>query len=119
LNQRDSDGPDTMSEAPRHFVAYHKVDERGPLLSDEDGGGRFETNKPSKPRKGDVLWCIEGEGSPKKFRLATRGMVARQTTDSDGTSILHYKAHRRHGAALVPEAVSVSGLVRLWPQCDS
>lgn len=60
--------------------------------------------KAAKPRKGDVLWCIEGEGSPKKYRLATRGVVTRLTKHSDGTSIVHYMGPVRF------ERIDVTGL---------
>jgi hypothetical protein len=108
-----------MSQVLKHFVAYHKVDERGALRSDKDGSGEFETNKAAKPRKGDVLWCIEGEGSPKKYRLATRGVVTRLTKHPDGTSIVHYmgpvrfeRIDRRWDEACAVTKCSVRDLLR-------
>jgi predicted restriction endonuclease len=77
--------------AERHFVAYHNVDERGTHLYSKNGRGSFETNKPALPRKGDVLWCFEGEGRPRRFRLVARGVVTRTTRQSDGSSLVHYQ----------------------------
>jgi hypothetical protein len=74
-----------------HFVAYHNVDQRGGHLNSKDGRGSFETNKTSLPRKGDVLWCFEGEGKPKRFHLVTRGIVTRTAKQSDGSALVHYR----------------------------
>jgi hypothetical protein len=77
--------------AERHFVAYHNVDERGAHLNSKDGRGLFETNKSALPRKGDVLWCFEGEGKPKRFRLVSRGVVTLMAKRSDGSTLVHYQ----------------------------
>jgi hypothetical protein len=83
-----------MAELPEsHFVAYHNVDERGSQLW-RGGSGAFETNKLSLPRKGDVLWCFEGEGRPKRFMLVKRGVVTRTTKRANGPSLVHYKTSR-------------------------
>jgi len=81
-----------MSEPfERHFVAYHNVEEQGHLLSRSENG-YFETNKPALPQKGDVLWCFEGEGRPKHFRLVARGIVTRTIRRTDLPSRVHFKA---------------------------
>jgi len=80
-----------MAQRPEtHFVAYHNVDERGSQLW-RGANGAFETNKSSLPRKGDVLWCFEGKGRPKRFTLVKRGIVTRISKPSDGPSLVHYK----------------------------
>lgn len=44
------------------------------------------------PRKGDVLWCFEGEGRPKIYRLVKRGVVSRSERSDEGPSLVHYRA---------------------------
>jgi HNH endonuclease len=81
-----------MSEpTERHFVAYHNVEEQGRLLSRSENG-YFETNKPALPQKGDVLWCFEGEGRPKHFRLVARGIVTRTARRANLPSRVHFRA---------------------------
>ncbi len=74
----------------QHFVAYHNVDERGQALH-RGRRGSFETNKPKLPQPGDVLWCFEGEGRPKEYRLVKRGVVSGSDKQFDGLSIVHYQ----------------------------
>jgi hypothetical protein len=90
-----------MAELPEtHFVAYHNIDERGSQLW-RGGNGAFETNKSSLPRKGDVLWCFEGEGRPKRFTLVKRGVVTQTTKPANGPSLVHYRTSRPIEAAEV------------------
>lgn len=74
----------------KHFVAYHNVDEQGAPLH-RGRRGWFETNKPKLPQKGDVLWCFEGEGRPKEYRLVKRGVVSRSKKQPDGPSVVLYQ----------------------------
>lgn len=74
----------------QHFVAYHNVDEQGAQLR-RGRRGSFETNKRKLPQKGDVLWCFEGEGRPKEYRLVKRGVVSRSDKESDGPSVIRYQ----------------------------
>ncbi|WP_315792541.1 HNH endonuclease [Bradyrhizobium sp. SZCCHNRI1002] len=85
-----------------HFVAYHNIDERGASL-DRGRRGSFETRKPTLPRKGDVLWCFEGEGRPRDYRLVKRGVVLRSDKSSGTPSEVRYVASD------IPDA-SVTGL---------
>jgi hypothetical protein len=78
----------------KHYVAYHSVDERGSHLNVRSGGGVFETNKSALPSKGDVLWCFEGEGKPKRYQLMMRGIVTRITRHDGEASLVYY-----HGPA--------------------
>lgn len=75
---------------PQNFVAYHNVDERGSPLH-RGRRGWFQTNRPTLPRKGDVLWCFEGEGRPKKYALVKRAVVAISERELDGTSVVRYQ----------------------------
>jgi hypothetical protein len=79
-----------MDTPETHFVAYHNIDERGSQLW-RGGSGTFETNKSSLPHRGDVLWCFEGHGRPRRFTLVNRGVVTRTTKPADGPSLVHYK----------------------------
>jgi hypothetical protein len=74
----------------QHFVAYHNVDEQGTPLH-RGLRGSFETNKPKLPQTGDVLWCFEGVGRPKEYRLVKRGVVSRSVKTSHGPSVIHYQ----------------------------
>lgn len=73
-------------QVQEHFVAYHNIDIQERPLS-RGRVGSFETNKPVLPEKGDVLWCFEGEGRPKKFRLVKRAIVSRSKKGRSGTVI--------------------------------
>ncbi len=88
-----------MSEPTNHFVAYHNVDQRGAHLYLKGGRGSFETNKPALPHKGDVLWCFEGEGKPKRFRLVSRGVVTRTAKQADGSALVHYQVPEQFEAS--------------------
>ena len=74
----------------QHFIAYHNVDQRGGPLS-RARSGHFETNKPALPQRDDVLWCFEGEGRPKEFRLVKRALVARSDRSSGGHAQVRYQ----------------------------
>jgi hypothetical protein len=92
-----------MAAPPKsHFVAYHNVDERGSRLWRGEGSGSFETSKPSLPRKGDVLWCFEGEGRPKTFTLVKRGIVTKITRNAKALSLVRY----RTSSAIEPAEVN-------------
>jgi hypothetical protein len=82
----------------QHFVAYHNVDQRGAPLG-RARSGWFETNKAGLPEKGDVLWCFEGKGRPKEFRLVKRALVSRSDKVIGGPSLVRY-----HDADL-PDAI--------------
>jgi hypothetical protein len=75
----------------KHFVAYHGVDERGWHLGSDGGRGCFETNKSALPSKGDVLWCFEGEGKPKRYQLMIRGIVTRIKRQDGEPSLVYYR----------------------------
>jgi hypothetical protein len=91
-----------MTTAESHFVAYHNADERGSQLW-RGRTGAFETNKSSLPRKGDVLWCFEGEGRPKRFKLVTRGVVTGTTKPAKGPSLVHYET----SSSIKPQQVNL------------
>lgn len=74
----------------RHFVAYHNSEMRGAEL-ERDSRGSFETNKPVLPENGDVLWCFEGRGRPRQYRLVKRGIVIRSDANTSGPSIIRYQ----------------------------
>lgn len=74
--------------SPQHFIAYHNVDQRGVALS-RARSGFFETNKPGLPQNGDVLWCFEGAGRRKEYRLVKRTLVVRSDRHSSGSRV-HY-----------------------------
>jgi hypothetical protein len=74
----------------QHFVAYHNVDQRGSRL-DRGRSGWFETNKPTLPKTGDVLWCFEGQGRPRQYWLVNRCVVSRSETKAGGPSIVRYQ----------------------------
>jgi HNH endonuclease len=78
-------------QSQQHFVAYHNADQRGAALW-RGQRGSFETDKPVLPRKGDVLWCFEGQGRPKSYRLVKRGVVSRSERSDEGPSLVHYRA---------------------------
>ncbi|MBP0112789.1 HNH endonuclease [Bradyrhizobium vignae] len=75
----------------QHFIAYHNVDQRGVALS-RARSGYFETNKPTLPQKGDVLWCFEGKGRRKEYRLVKRALVARSDKRSSGFQVRYLDA---------------------------
>jgi hypothetical protein len=75
----------------KHYVAYHSVDERGSHLYIKGGNGVFETNKVALPIKGDVLWCFEGEGKPKRHQLMMRGVVTRIKKRDGEPSLVYYR----------------------------
>lgn len=75
----------------QYFVAYHNVDQRGTLLG-RGRSGRFETNKAGLPRKGDVLWCFEGKGRPKEYRLVKRAVISRSDKRVGRPSQVRYQA---------------------------
>jgi predicted restriction endonuclease len=75
----------------QHFIAYHKADQRGVALS-RARNGFFETNKPGLPEEGDVLWCFEGKGRPKEFRLVKRALVVRSDRSSIGSQVRYRDA---------------------------
>jgi HNH endonuclease len=74
-----------------HFVAYHNIDQRGASLH-RGRRGSFETNKPKLPKKGDVLWCFEGKGRPREYRLVKRSVVSRSEKLSGKPSFVNYLA---------------------------
>ena len=94
-----------MNASPNgtHFVAYHNSDERGPFNSPRKNGA-FETRKRLLPKRGDFIWCFEGKGSPKQYRLMTVGAVTGSTKQRDGLSLVHYQ----NSASLQP--INVTGL---------
>lgn len=75
---------------PQHFIAYHNVDRRGAPLT-RGRSGYFETNKAALPQKGDVLWCFEGKGRPKEYRLVKRAPVTRSDRGSGGSAQVRYQ----------------------------
>jgi hypothetical protein len=91
-SQQESESVTELSE--KHYVAYHSVDERGSHLHIKGGSGVFETNKASLPSKGDVLWCFEGQGKPKRYQLMIRGIVTRMKRKDGEASLVYY-----HGPA--------------------
>jgi hypothetical protein len=75
-------------QAQPHFVAYHNIDiQDRPLWRGREGS--FDTNKPVLPEKEDILWCFEGEGRTKQFRLVKRATISRSRKGRDG-SVIHY-----------------------------
>src|SRR5262245_51161055 len=74
----------------KHFVAYHNTELRSASL-DRGGVGSFETNKPLLPENGDVLWCFEGEGRPRQYRLVKRGIVLRADRAVGRASLIRYR----------------------------
>jgi hypothetical protein len=64
-----------------HFVGYHNSDKEGRFndgLPVPDGEPRqWDTNHRFKEATivGNRLWVIEGQGSPKRFRLVTTGVI--------------------------------------------
>jgi hypothetical protein len=77
-------------QTQQHFVAYHNVDiQERPLWRGHEGS--FDTNKPKLPQKGDILWCFEGEGRPKQFRLVKRALVSHSERRRGGSEV-HYDA---------------------------
>jgi hypothetical protein len=75
-------------QTPQHFVAYHNVDlQERPLQRGRDGS--FDTKKAKLPQKGDILWCFEGEGRPKQFRLVKRAAVSHSEKGRGGSEV-HY-----------------------------
>lgn len=79
-----------IEKTQQNFVAYHNVDEQGSPLH-RGRRGWFQTNKPTLPKKGDVLWCFEGEGRPKKYALVKRAVVSRSEKELDGPSVVRYQ----------------------------
>jgi hypothetical protein len=71
--------------AGRHFVAYHNSDEQGPYYPDRKmrkGEERFFVTAKlfrAETLKGQRLWGFEGSGSPKRYSLASAGIITRIT----------------------------------------
>jgi hypothetical protein len=80
-----------IAPSDNHYVAYHSVDERGWHIDSDGGRGCFETNKSALPSKGDVLWCFEGEGTPKRYKLMMRGIVTRIKRQDGEASLVYYR----------------------------
>jgi hypothetical protein len=62
-------------EEMRHFVQYHNPDSMGPF---QRRGGRrcgIRTNKPVKQLRGDFVWLITGEGTPRMYSLCEAFVV--------------------------------------------
>jgi hypothetical protein len=77
-----------MTEKVQHFAAYHNIAGQGGPLQ-RGRRGYWETNKSQLPRKGDVLWCFEGEGHPRRYRLVKRGVVTRSQRQPESSKV-HY-----------------------------
>jgi hypothetical protein len=110
-------------QAPQHFVAYHNVDvQERPLGRGVDGS--FDTGKPKLPQKGDILWCFEGEGRPKQFRLVKRAVVSTRSGDGTarttlGSCPICYSWHlRRSGYPIDFRPRASSNFFALCPQRD-
>ncbi|MGY0574198.1 HNH endonuclease [Bradyrhizobium sp. RDM12] len=77
-----------MSEKIQHFAAYHNIAGQGGRLQ-RGRGGYWGTNKPQLPRPGDVLWCFEGEGYPRRYRLVKRAVATRSQRQLESSKV-HY-----------------------------
>jgi hypothetical protein len=75
-------------QTQQHFVGYHNVDVRGRALW-RGREGWFDTGNRKLPKKGDILWCFEGEERPKRFRLVKRAVVSYSEKGPDGSEV-HY-----------------------------